>query len=172
MKKICRVCRQERAIQKFNTCADCLRKADKIKRNALKNGTLSKKKTVVDGSLVTQMKTDKFLRIAYNVISGSKTQARLLGLKDKDDMDFTIFELADRLRDTLNCEKCGVELNYSDSSDAYDIFKDYKGLDKFEAHVVHILPFSAGGKLQDANLAVFCNTCYKAKKVEENNQIK
>ena len=163
MKKICRVCRQERAIQKFNTCADCLRKSDKIRRNALKNGTLSKKKTVVDDSLVTKMKTDKFLKIAYNVISGSKTQARLLGLKDKDDMDFTIFELADRLRDTTNCEKCGVELNYSDSSDAYDVFKDYKGLDQFEAYVVHIKPISEGGKLHTANLQVLCKTCKKAK---------
>ena len=164
MKKICRQCRQEKAIQRFNTCADCLRKADKIRRNMLRNGTLSKKKTVVDESLVAKMKSDKFLRVAYNVISGSKTQARVLGFKDKDNMDFTIFELAQRLKDTKNCQKCGVELNYSDSSDAYDIFKDYKGLDQFEAYVVHIIPISEGGKLQSNNLRVLCKTCNKAKK--------
>lgn len=147
MKKICSQCRQEKPIQRFNMCVDCLRKSDKMKRNMIKNGTLSKKKVVVDNSLAGRMKSNIFLRTAFNFISTSIAQAKVFGLTDKNDMDFTVFELAERLKNTKNCQKCGVELKYSDQNNSLDV------------RIALINPISGGGKLKADNLRVVCAAC-------------
>ena len=158
MKKTCSQCRQEKPIQRFNTCVDCLRKSDKIKRNMIKSGTLSRKKVVVDNSLAGKMKSDIFLRIAFNFISTSKAQSKMLGFTDKNDMDFTVFELADRLRDTKNCEKCGAKLDYSDLLNSNNVTRDVEALDR-NAHVDQIKSIIGGGELKAYNLRVVCSAC-------------
>ena len=147
MKKICSQCRQEKPIQRFNMCLDFLMKSDNMKRNRIKNGLLSKKKVVVDNTLAGKMKSDIFLKTAFNFITASVAQAKVYGLTDKNDMDFTVFELAERLKNTKKCQKCGIGLEYDDRKNSLD------------AHIALINPISGGGKLKKDNLRVVCTAC-------------
>ena len=113
----------------------------------IKNGLISKKKVVVDNTLAGKMKSDIFLRTAFNFITNSVAEAKKFGFTDKNDMDFTVFELAEKLKNTKNCQKCGVELNYDDQKNTLD------------AHLAHIIPISDGGKLKKDNLRVVCAAC-------------
>ncbi len=107
----------------------------------IKNGLLSKKKVVVDNSLAGKMKTDIYLRTAFNFISNSVAQAKALGFTDKNDMDFTVFELADRLKSTKNCQKCGVEVS------------------NHNVNIEFIKSIMDGGELKARNLRMVCLAC-------------
>jgi 5-methylcytosine-specific restriction endonuclease McrA len=184
MKKTCNKCNELKGLSLFNkgqgkhkrhsTCKECLSKINKEKR-ALKPKVPRKKRPLNTETLSYRLKNDSVLRYAYSVMVGSKTRAKAFGFTQKDhinELDFTVFDLSDWVKNATHCKTCSVEL-YNGKNAITKIGGHYNSeWITNEINVDHIIPICIGGKLKKDNLQIICALCNKKKRTEEYKEMK